>query len=446
MADRHHVSPHAQNHQNWPVSDPGETLLALKMGDFYLHTPTVTQTLSTFPHTPYNQTPGFSPASVHTPFAPAQVSPASAAFATPNSQRAPERVPEFVPFENPQMDISGGLNIALNGFRHDSVDTIPEEDLPRQMPGAFPETVLPEEESLHSRQSLQNLQSHQALQEGLNSHHVQNFQNVQNVQNLQNAQISQNGLLALKQPNPAFLHPMDFVKPAPDILPMDHLSFEVFLLQEAPFTHKKLHSSSNEPISLEELLKQEPFPLEKPISFSGMDDDDDLLSSFFDFDDDTPTKKTPPFSKPRSSKTAGTPTKPPRHKIPTFSAVASDHSSSKQVRKCKSFSNALKFSSQNPAGPAFSFEECSNEFHIAEGNYSFQDETARLSKQLGLGVSNKKNNTKTEGSDNLSRPTLKKSKTTSNICLPRSSCRSPKVLKNMELGLVSFQVKLKNSK
>lgn len=371
--------------------------------DAYLHTPVANQNGS-FPHTPYVQgphTPGFhSPGSgsFHTPaFSNVQLTPALAGAFAPNGLDLLEgREIHYSPGE---FDMSGGLNIAFDSFNEQgSVDTIPEEELPR-MPyfqGPYPDYRLP---------SGQNQAS-------------------------------------VKTDHSTEYAPPNYVKQEnclPSFSPISHQGFP--LHHTSPFNQKELQSS-NEPITIEDLLKDEPFAdLEKP-SLSCIDDgDDDLLSLFFDFDDDTPTKKTPPSTKHRSSKSATTPTKPPRHKIPTFSAVASDNSNSKHVRKCKSFSTALKFSSNNTAGPAFSLEECFNEFHVTEGNYSFQDETARLSMQLGPGLAPKKNN-RTE----QTRPVLKKSKTTSNLCLPRLVCRNPKVLNNMELGLVLFQVNLKNSK
>lgn len=474
MSDRHpqvFSSPNVERKLLWAQSDLNGSLSS-KMGDFYLHTPTVNQNAS-FPQTPYiqpPQTPGFhSPASFHTPaFSGVQSTPVSAgAFAPAGFENGhanpgpPDRLPRelrYSPGGDNQLDMSGGLNIAFEGFlthgpghggheHSTSVDTIPEEDLPK----------------MHDHHDLlsqlgQHDQFSGGLLPGTRTHGNPAYHGYYQPETF----VKQEGYLPK-----TFGHvkPEDFLPEKfgqlkhDDFLPKPFVQLknenylpslsQGQLHQTSPFTHKALHStvaSGNEPITIEDLLKEEPFgALEKPASFSCIDDgDDDLLSLFFDFEDDTPTKKTPPSTKPRASKSASTPTKPPRHKIPTFSAVASDNSTSKQVRKCKSFSNSQKFSSQNAAGPAFSLEECSNEFHVTEGNYSFQDETDRLSMQLGPGLAPKKNASRT--ANGQSRPVLKKSKTTSNLCLPRSGCRSPKVLKNMELGLVSFQVKLKNSK
>lgn len=383
--------------RQWAPEPPAS--LAHAPGESYLHTPTANQNAS-FPHTPYiqgPQTPGFhSPASFNTPaFSNVQLTPALAgAYAPHGLEQFEGREIRYSPGE---FDMSGGLNIAFDGFNEPgSVETIPEEDLPR----------MPEFQDPYSGHRLPPRSKPAG---GPNPH------------------------------PPAGYAPPKYVKQENNLPLFSPISHQGFPLHHAsPFTQKELQSS-NEPITIEDLLKDEPFStLERP-SVSCIDDDD-LLSLFFDFDDETPTKKTPPSSRHRVSKSTTTPTKPPRHKIPTFSAVASDNSTSKHVRKCKSFSNSQKFSSTS-AGPAFSLEECFNEFHVTEGNYSFQDETARLSMQLGPGMAPKKNN-----SAEQSRPMLKKSKTTSNLCLPRLECRNPKVLNNMELGLVLFQVNLKNSK
>ncbi|KAK8441645.1 hypothetical protein ACI3LY_000044 [Candidozyma auris] len=450
--------------QNCPPDGPQQwestTNLASKMSDFYLHTPTVNQTPS-FPQTPFAQgpqvryaqnpqTPGLtSPASLSTPGF-VQSTPNSVSHFALNTM-GPERPPDmltrdadFSPMAHSGLDMSGGLNIAYGGefqssHQHStSVDTIPEEEYSGEMAN------MPMAGGMSP-----NEQRHQ--------HFSQQIEFVKTEPVVKHKEYPPHGQLSFAKPELVIKHddcsPNDshpYVKPPSFIehdehSPIGNGSSQGFISHDtSPFTHKESHStiSGNEPITIEDLLKDDPFPeLEKPKAFE--EGDDDSLSSFFDFEDDAPVKKTPSASKTRSSK--NTPTKPPRHKIPTFSAVSAEQSGSKHIRKCKSFSH--RYSSHNTAGPTFSFEECSNEFHVTEGNYAFQDETARLSMQLGPGLAPKKNSKSAAANENHHfRPVLKKSKTTSNLCSPRSGCRSPKLLKNMEQGLVSFQVKLKNPK
>lgn len=115
------------------------------------------------------------------------------------------------------------------------------------------------------------------------------------------------------------------------------------------------------------------------------------------------------------------------------------------IRKTKSFSAAITKSSKDFQRPKFSFEECANEFHITDGNYAFQDETATVSMQCdpGTGSTNSKKKSISKLSKVIPKPTLRKSKSTFNLCLQVSYRSNPKVLRNMESGLLSFQLQLK---
>lgn len=161
-------------------------------------------------------------------------------------------------------------------------------------------------------------------------------------------------------------------------------------LSKSPFSSSQRYAGVPEPVGLGLELGKEPYLLDDPFS-SQVSVDDTQLLSFLEMD--TPKRKS------RSLPGRRKPVAP----------------SPKLLRKCSSFSA--------PLSAPFSMEECSSEFHVAEGNYLFQDETAEL-----VQLSKKKKR----------RPVLKKAKTMLNLC----ACL-PKVLKNMELGLVLFQVQLK---
>lgn len=118
---------------------------------------------------------------------------------------------------------------------------------------------------------------------------------------------------------------------------------------------------------------------------------------------------------------------------------------SRVIRKTKSFSAAVLKTSKEFSLPNFTFEDCASEFHVLEGNYSFEDETAKVSKQCDLGIGTPISKKKSASKLNKPPSMLRKSKTTSNLCM-QYSCRSkPKVLKNMESGLFSFQLQVKNT-
>lgn len=210
-----------------------------------------------------------------------------------------------------------------------------------------------------------------------------------------------------------------------------YVSFKMESMEEV-----KEQDSQN--LTIEDLLKEDPFS-----SFTADDpgimkfEDDELLSSFLEFEEQGEVPK-----KHRASKSSPPPSKISKHKPPAFTTLQLQQSTPKLLRKSKSFTSVI-MKNQPPAGPAFSLEECSNEFHVTEGNYSFQDETARLSMQLGPALQTPKKKLSQKFPKTIARPTLRKSKTTSNLCLLQISYRSaPKVLKNMESGLVSFQLQL----
>lgn len=115
--------------------------------------------------------------------------------------------------------------------------------------------------------------------------------------------------------------------------------------------------------------------------------------------------------------------------------------SPKVIRKTKSFSAAISKTPKDHHRPAFSFEDCANEFHITDGNYAFQDETATFSKQFDTSTIKKLT---AKSSKLQSNPTLRKAKSTFNLCLQPSHRSGPKVLRNMESGLLSFQLQLKS--
>lgn len=143
-----------------------------------------------------------------------------------------------------------------------------------------------------------------------------------------------------------------------------------------------------------------------------------------------------------------------RHSSTPRSAPASGAftklNSGRAIPKSSSFSTAYRRSFTPSSEPSFSFEDCSNEFHVGEGNYSFQDETARLSMQLGPALNLKKKQ-QFRSLKPQAKSVLKKSRTLSNICLTASHSSSslppaPRTLKNMESGLVSFQLNLNSQR
>lgn len=229
---------------------------------------------------------------------------------------------------------------------------------------------------------------------------------------------------------------LQFVDPAMGTVP-EHSADELSLEYYVSFKRED-EKSLEYNLTIEDLLKEDPFTsLDVEPPHVKVEDDDDLLSSFLEFEESILKSAEMPPSPKKQRSTKFSPL--PKFKPPTFPS-SSLASSPKLLRKCKSFTSAM-LKSHVPAGPAFSLEECSSEFRITEGNYSFQDETARLNMQLGPVIVKKKLVQKLPKS--LARPTLKRSKTTLNLCLD-AACRTPKVLKNMESGLVSFQLNLGN--
>lgn len=214
---------------------------------------------------------------------------------------------------------------------------------------------------------------------------------------------------------------------------------------ESLVNDSKLHEfpqNDENTFSLDEFLRDEPFP--------------SLTKHFFNIDLGS-VRKAPPKSEPTSSKSRSFPEKLPKQRnssAPRSASSSGPYSrqpSSKNIPKSSSFSTGYRRQfTPSSSEPSFSFEDCSNEFHVGEGNYSFQDETARLSMQLGPALHMKKR-TPFKNQKTPTKSVLKKSRTFSNLCLAQNSPNSshtlppaPKTLKNMESGLVSFQLDLKS--
>lgn len=210
-------------------------------------------------------------------------------------------------------------------------------------------------------------------------------------------------------------------------------------------------SGDSSALTIDDFLHEDPFSTMTSTTDtvdeeSGKSTREEDLSKFLDFNEmrSSPvpleTLQSETVVKSRSSRS------PPARSKPKFSQTKAHIAGSNRVlHKLKSFTTGL-----NPgtlAGPAFSLEECLNEFHITEGNYAFQDETERLNMQLGPvippTISKRKSSSKLPKS--LTRPLLRKLKTTNNLCLQNAFRNSPKVLKNLESGLNSFQLNLNNA-
>ncbi|SGZ46308.1 CIC11C00000001690 [Sungouiella intermedia] len=213
---------------------------------------------------------------------------------------------------------------------------------------------------------------------------------------------------------------------------------------------KRGPSSGDSELTIEDLLNEDPFSeitnTTDPIEEDTKGDREEDISRYLDFNDIQSSPVVPeaqPTETVVKSRSSRSPSVKAKGKFSQAKMLMS--STNKQIRKLKSFSNGLNQGTL--AGPAFSLEECLNEFHIAEGNYAFQDETARLNMQLGPALpstlSKRKSSSKLPKA--LTRPVLRKLKTTTNLCLQTAFRSSPKVLKNMESGLMSFQLNLKNA-
>lgn len=203
-------------------------------------------------------------------------------------------------------------------------------------------------------------------------------------------------------------------------------------------------SSDGSAPTIQDILEENPFhdipttsdPVESIIEMdestdvdeSALEGTDDAVASFLDLEelrpDTTPTRKRASRSPPPKL----------RHRVHSYSKL-SLAAVGKLLRKLKSFTTGTKL---------FSLEECLNEFHIAEGNYAFQDETARVSMQLGPGMAVCKKKSLSKMPKVLTKPEMRRAKTTTNVCLQHVFPSTPKVMKNMESGLVSFQLNLNN--
>lgn len=220
----------------------------------------------------------------------------------------------------------------------------------------------------------------------------------------------------------------------PGALPDSDLSPPV--MYEASFGIQRLPGNDLLDMTIEELLHSDPFSefnSSVPTSVVKLEDDD-ALTDFLEFEDINPPAAPQQLVH----------TPPPQGRAPASGAFGTlKFQSPRQLKKAKSFSTT-SYRNNTTADQAFSFEECSSEFSITDKNYSFQDETARLSMQLGnASVTKKKSNGKTPKV--LHKPTLRKAKTTTNLCAQGAVRTSQRVLKSMESGLVSFQVNLKNN-
>lgn len=193
----------------------------------------------------------------------------------------------------------------------------------------------------------------------------------------------------------------------------DAITIEQFLLQD-PFEGIEKIPEGNEAIILNEVPA--------------------LLPNIIEF----PQKENPPSPKSTPRKTSSS--------VKSKLVEAQVGFSPRVIRKTKSFSAAISKSTKEFQRPNFSFEDCSNEFHITDGNYAFQDETATVSMQCdpGMNVTNLKKKLTPKLSKMLPKPVLRKAKSTFNLCLQVSYRSNPKVLRNMESGLLSFQLQLKN--
>lgn len=111
---------------------------------------------------------------------------------------------------------------------------------------------------------------------------------------------------------------------------------------------------------------------------------------------------------------------------------------SPRTRRSHNSSNYNYPDNENSAGPMFSLEDCSNEFRVSEGNFAFQDETAEVLKRHSISSLQKKRSI-SKMSKASTKPLLRKAKTAPNLGRQLSK-NSINMLKNMESGLLSFQI------
>lgn len=156
------------------------------------------------------------------------------------------------------------------------------------------------------------------------------------------------------------------------------------------------------------------------------DVNDDEISMFLNLDC---SPQSPPQTPP-SKGDVSLRKSPVRQKLKTTKGAAQ----SKALRKAKSFTTTRPVVTLRDisAGPRFSFEDCASEFPVSDV-YSFRDESLLFMPESTM--SKKKLSSKL--SKALLKPLLRRSKTTTNLCLLVA------VLKNMESGISSFQIDLK---
>lgn len=167
--------------------------------------------------------------------------------------------------------------------------------------------------------------------------------------------------------------------------------------------------------------------LTQPLGTSVDEDvNDDEISMFLNLD----CSPLSPPQTPASKGDASLRKSPVRQKLKSTKVGAQ----SKALRKAKSFTTTRPAANLRDisAGPRFSFEDCASEFPVSDV-FSFRDESLLFMPESTM--SKKKLTSKLPKA--LLKPQLRRSKTTTNLCLLAA------VLKNMESGISSFQIDLK---
>ena len=160
---------------------------------------------------------------------------------------------------------------------------------------------------------------------------------------------------------------------------------------------------------------------------------DDELSKFLELDDSTLHNNT----NHRNSNLAFLPNSTMSQIHPHNSNEFSASGSPGKLPKSAKMSKSSNLNNEGPDGPAFSLEDCSIEFHLKDGNFAFQDETAEVQKRHSTTSLQKRSSSKLIKSS--TKPPLRKAKTVPNfgrLLLKNSG----QILKNMESGLLSFQL------
>lgn len=195
--------------------------------------------------------------------------------------------------------------------------------------------------------------------------------------------------------------------------------------------------------TLELLLENDPFSYSyhsDSWKFVNVDGYDDELSQLLEMEDSKGNNKT--SSSPKK-------THDPATVSSNFSSNITSHSPGSTILgespKLRRMYNSLDAGlEEQDSNPAFSLEDCSSEFHVSDGNYYFQDETAEVLKRHSV-TSLLKKKSLGKMSKGVFKPSLRKSKTLPNLGRPLSK-GALRTLKNMELGLLSFQLPTKEEK